>query len=192
MKTTVILGALLSCALIGCSSEQSSISPEEQLAVHFGVRGEMHMQLDAIEGEFEAECTYWPRANAVPRQSGGVMICAWDEDGMAMVSDFEGDLMGEPMQMSTAMTWDDVRSCYVGLWSNPSGDTIMSLGDGHMDNDGAIVTMRCEDEVSVREVLSVQSRDQHMREIYRTSPAGDEYISLRIEMTRIDMMESSE
>ncbi len=191
MKTTVILGALLSSVLIGCSSERSSISPEEQLAVHFGVRGEMHMQLDALEGEFEAQCSYQPRANAIARQSGGWMSCAWDDDGMAMLCDYEGDLMGQPMQMSTAMTWDDVRGCYVGLWSNAEGDTIMPLGDGHMDQSGAITTVRCEDEVTVREVLTIQSRDQHVREIWRVSPAGEEYLSMRIEMTRLHGTETT-
>ena len=189
MKTQMILGALLSAVLIGCSSQSSSITPEEQLAVHFGVRGEMHMHLDAIEGEFETRCSYWPRHNANLRESEGLMTSSWDEDGMYIVSAYEGDLMGTPMTISFAMTWDDVRGCYVGIWSDSDGSTVLPLGDGHMDPDGAIVTVRCEDGVSVREVLSIQSEDRHVREIYRMDPTGEEYLSMRLEMTRIQNMD---
>ena len=99
----------------------------------------------------------------------------------------------EPQIMNpVAMTWDDVRGCYVGIWSDMDGNTTMPLGDGHMDQQGAIVTVRCEDEVTVREILTITSEDEHVREIYRTSVTGEEFLSMRLEMTRIQAKESAE
>lgn len=186
MNKVVMLGALVGGALlVGCSSSSASVTPEEQLAVHYGVRGEMHQALDALEGEFEAISYYWPRANANARLSMGICSGAWDEAGLAMNQTYEGELLDQSAQLTFAMTWDDIRGCYVGMWTQTEGESVMCLSDGHVDQDGQIVTMRCDEETSVREVLRIDGPDQHTREVYRTDASGQEYLSWRIEMVRI-------
>lgn len=186
MNKAVVLGTLLSGALlVGCSTSSSSISPQEKLAVHFGVRGEMHQALDRLEGEFEAISYYWPRAGVNPRISMGYMAGSWDEGQLSMTCEYKGDLVGSPAELTCSLTWDDIRGCYVGMWTQANGGSVLALGDGHVDSGGAIVSLRREGEVSVREVLQIESIDRHMREVYRTSESGEEYLSWRIEMMRI-------
>ena len=180
----VLIGTLLGAILVGCSSRHASVSPEERLAVHFGARGEMHEHLEPLAGEFEVTSHYWPRPTAVARVSGGVMTGSWDEQGMCMRSEYRGELLGTAMQVVLASTWDDVRGCYVGVWTREDGSTVLPLGDGHQDEQGAIVTMRCEDDASLREILRIVSMDEHVREVYRTTPEGEEYLSWRLEMVR--------
>lgn len=180
----VATAALTVLPLLGCSSSSASLSPEEQLAVHFGARGEMHRKLDALEGEFEVTSHYWPRANANARVSTGRMSCAWDDRRLAMRCEYQGELLGEAMQVVQATTWDDIRGCYVGMWTKPEGESVLTLGDGHLDPEGALVTVRPEDEATVREVLRIVSEDEHVREIHRTRAGGEEYLQLRLEMHR--------
>jgi len=186
MNKVVMLGTLFGGALlVGCSSSSASIAPEEQLAVHYSVRCEMHQALDALEGEFEAISYYWPRAKANVRLSMGMCTGAWDEAGLAMGQVYEGELLEQSAQLTFAMTWDDIRGCYVGVWTRAGCGSVMSLSDGHADQDGQIVTMRCDAETSTREVLRIDGPDQHTREVYRTDASGEEYLSWRIEMMRV-------
>lgn len=186
MKNIALLVAAISGAVLSsCSSSSTSVSAEETLAIHFGTRGEMHAHLDALEGEFEATSSYWPRANADARSSIGLMVGAWDEAGLCMRSSYEGDLLGTSQQLVSATTWDDVRACYVGVWTQMDGSSVLTLGDGHMDDQGSIVTMRCDGESSVREVLTVISADEHTREIYRSTADGQEYLSWSLHMVRL-------
>ena len=186
MKKALALGTLLSGALlVGCSSSSASISPQERLAVHFGARGEMHQALDTLRGEFEAVSYYWPRMGASARVSMGHMSGSWDESQLAMSCEYQGDLLGSPAELTSALTWDDIRGCYVGMWTRTSGETVLTLCDGHADPEGDIVSMRCEDGATVREVLKIESADHHVREVYRTLDSGEEYLSWRLEMVRI-------
>lgn len=183
--TITLAGALVGTLLAGCSTSSSSITAEELLAVHIGNRGEMHAVLDDIEGHFEAISHYWPRLDSSPRVSIGQMTGAWAGDQPAMTCEYLGELLKAPMQLTCFMTWDDIRGCYVGMWIQPGAGSILSTADGHVDQEGMIVTMRCEDETSVREVLKIESCDRHVRQIYRTAGSGEEYLSWQIEMVRI-------
>ncbi len=185
MNKVVLFGVgLLGTALVSCSSSSASISAEETLAVHFGVRGEMHQELDALEGRFLVRSQYWPRPNAAARISLGSMEGSWDAQNLCMTTYYSGELLETPLELTTATTWDDIRSCYVGVWMRQDGTSMLPLGDGHMDDSGSIVTVRCDGEVTVREVLQVISEDEHVREVHRTSEDGVEYLSLRLHMVR--------
>jgi Protein of unknown function (DUF1579) len=183
--TALAVATMLGATLVGCSSSSASVSPEETLAIHFGTRGEMHARLDALEGEFEVTSSYWPRANANARISTGLMSGTWDDDGLLMRSSYQGELMGAPTQLVLSTTWDDVRACYVGVWTREDGTSALPLGDGHVDEQGAIVTVRCDEDSNVREVLTIISSDEHTRELYRTTPEGQEYLSWSLRMVRM-------
>ena len=185
MNVTIALaGAILSTLLVGCSTSSGSITAEEQLAVHVGSRGEMHAALDDLEGSFEATSCYWPRPGSSPRVSTGQMTGAWNLEELVMTCEYQGELLEAPLQLTCSMTWDDIRSCYVGMWSQPEAGNILLTADGHVDPGGMIVTMRCQGETSVREVLEIESFDRHVRKVYRTLDSGEEYLSWQIEMVR--------
>lgn len=183
--TIALVTALLGALLVGCSTSSSSITAGEQLAVHVGSWGEMHAALDDLEGSFEATSSYWPRLGSSPRISTGQMTGAWNPEELVMTCEYQGQLLQAPMQLTCSMTWDDIRSCYVGMWSQAEAGNILSTADGHVDPDGTIVTMRCQGETSVREVLTIKSCDQHIRQVYRTLDSGEEYLSWQIEMVRV-------
>ena len=183
--TIALVCALLGALLASCSTSSGSIAAEEQLAIHVGSRGEMHAALDHLEGSFEATSCYWPRLGSSPRVSTGQMTGAWNHEELVMTCEYRGELLEDPMQLTCSMTWDDIRSCYVGMWSQPEAGNTLSTADGHVDPDGLIVTMRCQDEATVREVLQIESGDRHVRQIYRTLDSGEEYLSWQIEMVRV-------
>lgn len=186
MNKVVMIGALCGGALLaGCSSSSASVAPEEQLAVHMGERCEMHEMLDALEGEFEAVSHYWMRPNSRARLATGRCTGSWDESGLAMGQSYEGELFEQPVQMTFDLAWDEIRGCFVGGWTRGAGGSVMTLSDGHADAEGCIVTMRCDGETSTREVLSIDGPDRHTRELYRTDAYGQEYLSWRMEMVRV-------
>lgn len=185
MNKALLMGALLAGLSASCAGTQASVSPSEQLAVHFGARGEMHAELDALQGDFEVKSSYWGRAGGKEYQSVGHCEGAWDDSGLCISNVIEMQIMDSPVQVDCSTTWDDIRGCYVGLWSKDDGHTIYSLSDGHMDGEGQILTVRCEGEDTLKEVLQVISEDQHVREIHRVDANGNEFLQWRLEMNRI-------
>ncbi len=186
MNKVMMLAAIVGGSLlVACSSTSGSISPREQLAAHFSARGEMHAALDDLVGEFEVVSNYKPRANANPRVTMGTASGSWDDQRLVLSSVIHTQILETPVDLTSSMTWDDIRGCYVGTWTDGKDDAVLDLCDGHVEDDGSIVSIREEDGTRVREVLRIVSHDRHVREIYRIGPDGQEYLSWSLEMERI-------
>jgi hypothetical protein len=150
--------------------------------------GPEHAMLKEDVGSWDASVEMMmPGAPATP-PSKGVEVNAMSCNGLCLVTDFKGEIMGAPFQGHGVTTWDPAKKMYVGSWSDSmaaglattegSWDAAKKTLNSTMlapDGNGGMVKMRSTVEYSPgKRVFSM----------YMPGPDGKEMPTMRITYTR--------
>lgn len=149
--------------------------------------GAQHRWLDALQGRWKAEVQYWMMPNSDPVASTGVMTNDWALDGRFLQMNYVGSMMGQPFQGFGHLGYDKVREQYVGYWVDSMGTQMMNVSTGVLSRDQKSLTLRRQalepltgKQRQVKEVLTIQSPDEHHWEMWGYAPDGTFFQMVRI------------
>ncbi len=95
--------------------------------------GPEHALLKRLEGTWEA--TVKGR-----EESKGTMTYKMMLGGLWLVSDYQGEFMGQKFQGKGLETYDTAKKKYVGIWVDSMSTALMTY-EGNFDKDGKVLTM---------------------------------------------------
>lgn len=98
-----------------------------------------HEQMAREAGVWNAESSLWVAPDAQPVRSKGVETVKM-LGKMWLVSEFQGDMMGEPFEGRGQMTYDPLKKKYVGTWIDTMSPMMMTMS-GDYDADTHTLTM---------------------------------------------------
>jgi hypothetical protein len=150
--------------------------------------GPEHAMLKEDVGTWDASVEMvMPGAPAMP-PSKGVEVNAISCNGLCLVTDFKGDVMGAPFQGHGITTWDPARKVYIGSWSDSMAAGLATT-EGTWDAAKKILnsTMTAPDgnggTVKMRSTVEY-SAGKRVFSLYAPGPDGKEMPTMRITYTR--------
>ena len=150
--------------------------------------GPEHAVLKEDVGTWDASIeTMFPGAPPAP-PSKGVEVNTMGCNGLCLVTDFKGEIMGGPFQGHGVATWDPVKKKFVGSWSDSMApglslteatwDAAKKTMNGTMDTpDGAGGTAKMRSTVEY-------SAGKRVVSIFMPGPDGKEMQTMRITYTK--------
>jgi hypothetical protein len=153
--------------------------------------GPQHKELAKSVGRWDTLTRIWMAPNAPPTESKGKSECRLIYGGRYLVSDFKGEMMGEPFEGMAIDGYDNAKKKYVSIWLD-SGSTCIVMLTGEADASGKVITytgkvddpMTGQKDKPIRSVVRLQSDDKFMFEWYETGPDGKEAKTMEIEYAR--------
>ena len=121
--------------------------------------------------------------------SKGVEVNALSCNGLCLVTDFKGEIMGGPFQGHGVSTWDPAKKKYVGSWSD-SMAAGMALTEATWDAGKKTMngTMNAPDgqggTVSMRSAVEYTADGKRVFSMFMTGPDGKEMPTMRITYTK--------
>ena len=126
---------------------------------------------------------------APPATSKGVEVNVLGCNGLCLVTDFKGEMMGAPFQGHGVSTWDPAKKKYVGSWSDSMApglsvteatwDAAKKTMNGTMESpDGKGGTAK------MRSAVEYTADGRRIFSMFMAGPAGKEMPTMRITYTR--------
>jgi len=151
---------------------------------------EGHKKLDVLVGAWNAKSSMWMDPSKPPEVTEGTSEQKWVLGGRFLEQTFEGSFMGMAFSGIGYTGFDNYKKRYVGVWMD-SSTTAMFHTIGSFDASGKILTSsgRMDDfttgkVVTVREKMTVVSKDEILFEMWGPGPDGKEYRMMEIRYTR--------
>ena len=129
-----------------------------------------------------------PGAPAMP-PSKGVEVNAMGCNGLCLVTDFKGEIMGGTFQGHGVSTWDPAQKKYVGSWSDSMTPGI-AVTESTWDASKKTLTgtMTAPDgnggTAKIRQVIEYPADGKRVFSMYTAGPDGKEAPTMRITYTR--------
>ncbi|MEX2271855.1 MAG: DUF1579 domain-containing protein [Vicinamibacterales bacterium] len=176
---TAIVVALGAAATVHAAGQQMPPTPKP---------GPEHEILKADAGTWDAVIELVPAPGVPPMTFKGVEVNTLGCGGLCLVSEFKGDLMGQPFEGRGLFVWDPAKKRYVGSWTDS-----MSLGLATMEGtwDPAAKTLTGWMEgpdpsgQRVKQKTVTESRgNTRVMKAFATGPDGKEMQTMSITYTR--------
>jgi hypothetical protein len=155
--------------------------------------GEIHHLLDGSVGKWEHKVTMWMAPGAPPTESTATSTAAWSMDGRWMEETFDGNMWGMPFKGRNLLGYDNFRNEYVSIWTD-NLSTAPMISRGTYDPATKTMTMiaNVDDvmtgtrDLPVRQVVTMQDATHTTMEMYMPGPDGNEFLTMRIEGTKVE------
>lgn len=153
---------------------------------------EHHARLTPLAGDFEFTNTHWMTPDSEPTVTTGKAESRFILGGRYLRQVYTGDFLGQPFEGHGLTGYDNVQERYVGHWIDNMGTGIMSsVGDTDASGKRIHFLARYWDPMTerpsvAREVLTIESDDRHVLEMYHRDPvSGEEFRAMRLVATRV-------
>jgi hypothetical protein len=150
--------------------------------------GAHHQKLEAFAGTWKAKVRHWMQPGADPHESTGTMTNTWVLGNRFLKQDYQDD--AGQFEGTGYWGYNNITGRYEGFWIDGM-TTGMSHEVGTVDGTGKVWEMSGETEfptagqkMSKRSVITLESADRHVMEMYYGGPDGGEFKALVIEYTR--------
>ena len=185
MKTLITALAILFC----CSSGFSQTAEEMKAWEANMTKGKQHEWLAKMDGLWNAKVKMWMNPSQPADESDATTKNEMIMNGLYQRSSHTGHMMGMPFHGESIIGYDNFKKKFVATWIDNMGSGIMTL-DGNLDEQGnsLILTGQMTDpangkEVSIKEVLTITSKDKHVFDMYMVQD-GKETKTMEIVYTR--------
>lgn len=197
MKTRWPFAALAAAVSIGFFagtglSEDPAPGEEEmkkmmEQMLELGKPTEAHAALEAMQGTWDGESTFWMPNGGEPITSSSTSVNALIMGGRFLQSDYSGDFMGRPFTGLGLMGYDNFKEQYQGLWID-SWTSGMAWETGNASEDGQTITLEGVWESpmgksSMRHVYTLVGPDEYKLEGY-VGQGGQEMKNMQIVFKR--------
>lgn len=121
-------------------AQQPAVPSQEDMAAmlaqaeRFTAPGPEHAFLGLLVGEWDVESRFTMMGANAPAQPGKA-VTRWKIEGRVIESEYEGQLMGMPLEQFSIMGYDRMKQSFVWTGCN-SSDTAMNHAEGDMTPDG--------------------------------------------------------
>jgi hypothetical protein len=145
-----------------------------------GTPGPAHHALDALVGDWKAEVKCWIEPGGSPEVTQGTAKAKWILNGHFLEEEFHGQMMGKPFSGRTLLGFDNTKQTFNSAWVSDS-QTSMFVSEGTGDGGNKVITLEgnasCpasgRNEIPMKTVLRLSSRDKHVLEMYDGSEGRD-------------------
>ena len=192
------------CLLPACSSPSEeplppsqlpAITPEQQKAFEEYLQtqepGAKHQQLEPLIGRFDAHVLHFMGPDQPPMESSGTVDNTWALGGRFVLTQFHGEVMGQPFEGLGLLGYDNGKQKYVGNWADSLATGLWPTATGDSNDDGSAITMSrvMTDEmtgqlIKVRDVTTIVDHDHITYEMFITRPGTEESKALEAHYTR--------
>lgn len=130
--------------------------------------GEKHELLERFLGDWTSETRLFMGGRSTPATAGS-MSCSWKHDGRWLECNAAGKLMGQPVESTTLLGYDNFKQSYVSVTVSTM-DTAMNTVEGDLDpRTGALLMYGTIDEYLTGE------HDKAVKVVWRF-PSDDEMV----------------
>jgi hypothetical protein len=150
--------------------------------------GPEHKRLEAFAGDWDCTCTmFMPDGSKM--ESKGKEKSKVIFGGRFIEGTFEGTMMGMPFTGKALMGYDNIKKCYINMWTDSTSTGIMMF-EGKADAAGKVITMTCEHKepdgkmVKCTSVTTNHDENTHTFDMYMTQPDGKEMKCMSIKYVR--------
>lgn len=192
-----VMAATLVAVVFGVQQEKKAApSPamDEKAAMEMmqklATPGEGHKKLDALVGTWTAKNTMWMAPGQPPAVSEGTAEQKWVLGGRFLEQRFEGTFMNMPFSGLGYTGYDNYKKRYVATWMDSGGTSILNT-TGTFDTAGKILTSRGTIDdfttgkvATVREKMTMVSKDEVLFEMFGPGPDGKDYRMMEIRYVR--------
>ena len=184
LLVTTLVVAAIAVGYQGLAHTQDS-GMEEMMAALTAKHapGEHHARM---AGTWEAEVTMWMGGpDMSPSESRGTMHNEMTLGGRFLLSRYEGEFMGDSFEGLGLTGYDAEQGKYVGSWLDSFLTSMPPMTHGENTGDDVLtlwVTMddpMSGESVDRRDVITLESADRYVFEMFETHPGQDEYRSLQ-------------
>lgn len=153
--------------------------------------GEPHKMLAKSTGEWNCEMTMWMAPDAPPMTTKMTSSNKMILGGRYQVSNFKGNLMGQPFEGVSTTGYDNTKKVYTNTWIENMGTSMMSMEGTWNDASKAIsfkgktICAGNGQEMDVRETYQIIDDNTHILTMYGPDmQTGKEYKNMEIKLTR--------
>jgi hypothetical protein len=158
-------------------------------AQDFPKPGAEHEQLKQMTGVWDAhvKCTFEPGKS--PQESKGVFKAKMDLGGFFLMTEFKGELGGQPFQGHGVTGYDPFKKKYVGIWVDSMSPAIYTT-DGAFDKSGRVFTETLEGPdpkgkpMKMRAITQIKDKDHMHFQMHLRGEDGKESLMMEIAYTR--------
>ncbi len=109
-----------------------AIDPKDTAAVmkawmDFATPSDMHKWMAKGAGKWEGEMSQWMDPAAPPTKSMAKSETKVSMNGLYLVDDYSGDMMGQPFMGHSIMGYDNVKKMFVSSWIDNMGSGIVRM-----------------------------------------------------------------
>lgn len=190
-------GVLLMAASSGAGQEKKAAPkpPMDEKAMmemmqKLATPGEGHKKIDFMVGTWKTKNTMWMDPSKPPEKSEGTAEQRWVLGGRFIEQHFEGTFMGMPFSGLGYSGYYNYKKKYLSTWMDTFGTTMMNM-TGSFDAAGKAMTFtgRMDDfttgkVVTIREKLTVVTKDEFLLEMWGPDPQGKDFKMMEIRYTR--------
>jgi len=114
------------------TAETKAIDPKDTAAMmkawmDFATPGDMHKWMAKAAGKWEGEMTQWMDPAAPPTKSTAKSDTKVAMNGLYLLDDYSGDMMGQPFMGHSIMGYDNVKKMFVSSWIDNMGSGIVRM-----------------------------------------------------------------
>jgi len=182
MKVALALAPALAASLLAgrAAAQQGMPMPKP---------GPEHMLLKQDEGTWDAVVEMFMGPGAAPLSSKGVETDTIGCGGLCLISDFRGDMAGQPFHGHGTSAWDPAKKKYVGSWTDSMSNGI-SMSESTYDPKARTMTGYMEGPdasgkmARMKSVLEYKDGGSRVFTMYMPGPDGQELPGMRITYTK--------
>jgi hypothetical protein len=188
MKSKLLLSAI--CCLVAFTLKaQNQDDPKMKAWMAYMTPGEAQQMMAKSVGDWKAETTWWMDPSQPPQKSTGMSHNEMIMGGRYLTTKFTGTMMGQPFEGLGTMAYDNGMKKYISTWVDNMGTGIGYM-EGMKSADGKKIEFKGKSwdptqgkEVMMREVMTFNSDNDHMIEMYGEMK-GKEMKMMEIHLTR--------
>jgi hypothetical protein len=177
----------------GKSASRPSQTEKEEMqkkAEAAGAPGPGHKALEALVGNWKAEVKCWMDPGGKPEVSEATAKTKWTLNGRFLEEDFQGQMMGKPFRGLSLIGFDNTKQTFNSVWVSDM-QTSMFTTEGKGEDGNKVITQEGKascaatgrQDVPMRTVIRVVSRDKHIFEMFERSK-GENVKTMEITYTR--------
>lgn len=176
--------------------QETATAPMDSIAMQkawaaYMTPGAGHKTLALEDGNWSVESTMWMQPDdANPMKSKMSATCKMILGGRYQEARYSGSMMGQPFEGISTVGYDNATKKIVSTWVDNMGTGIMYMSG---DYDGTAKTMELKGEGTdpmtgkvkpIREIYTMVDENTRKMEMFDVSPAGKEYRTMELIMTR--------
>ena len=194
VRFLIVLLVVIPLSLLAGDEKTAKQQADEKAAMEAWIKastpGDLHKQLAAMEGAWNATVRMWNAPGAPPEETAGT---SWNKmilGGRWLEQRFESTMMGQKFDGVGYTGYDNIRKQFVGSWMD-SMSTGMMLSTGKAGKaantwefEGTMDDPLTGKPSKLLEVLTVADPDHHKFEMFGFAPDGAKFKMMEIEYAR--------
>ena len=152
--------------------------------------GKQHEALKQLEGTWDAVARFMTEPGKPMAESKGVETASMGLGGFWLITEYKGEMNGQPFTGRGSIGYDQQKQKYVGTWIDSSKSGLF-LSEGNADDQGKLFTMivqgHCDTQgkaITMKQLMEIKDKDSRKLTLLSPNPDGKDVTVGTIEYSR--------